>query len=49
MQPMAVDLAPAPAELPFAPTYGQHTREILAEAGCGGAEVQALYHEGVVA
>jgi len=49
MQPMAVDFAPAPAELPFAPTYGQNTREILAEAGFGGAEVQALYHEGVVA
>jgi benzylsuccinate CoA-transferase BbsE subunit/naphthyl-2-methylsuccinate CoA transferase subunit len=31
-----------------APTFGQHTREILAELGYGRAEIEALSREGVV-
>ena len=49
MQPMAVDIAGARRELGFAPKYGEHTRSVLAEAGLGRAEVQALYGAGVVA
>jgi crotonobetainyl-CoA:carnitine CoA-transferase CaiB-like acyl-CoA transferase len=49
MQPMAVDGAGAPAEFSFAPRYGEHTREVLAEAGLGGGEVQSLFDAGVVA
>lgn len=49
MQPMAVDVAGARTELPFAPKYGQHTRALLAEAGLSAAEVQALHEAGVVA
>ncbi len=32
-----------------APTFGQHTREVLAEAGYGAAEIDALLRRGVVA
>jgi crotonobetainyl-CoA:carnitine CoA-transferase CaiB-like acyl-CoA transferase len=49
MQPMAVDVAGARAELAFAPRYGEHTRALLAEAGLSAAEVQALCDAGVVA
>ena len=49
MQPMAVDVAGAPAELALAPRYGQHTRAVLAEAGLSATEVQALCDAGVVA
>ena len=49
MQPMAVDVPSARAELAFAPKYGQHTRSVLAEAGLSAAEMQALYGAGVVA
>ena len=49
MQPMAVDMPQASGELAFAPKYGQHTRSVLAEAGLGNDEVQALYGAGVVA
>jgi itaconate CoA-transferase len=49
MQPMAVDMPGAGTELAFAPKYGQHTRSVLAEAGLGGDQVQALYDAGVVA
>ena len=49
MPPMAVDVAGAHATLGFAPRYGQHTRQVLAEAGLSAAEVQALSDAGVVA
>ena len=49
MPPMAVDVAGAHATLGFAPKYGQHTRQVLAEAGLSAAEVQGLHDAGVVA
>jgi itaconate CoA-transferase len=49
MQPMAVDRPESRADLAFPPRYGQHTRSVLAEAGLGGDEVQALFGAGVVA
>lgn len=49
MQPMAVDLTDARSELPFAPRYGEHTRRVLADAGCSAAEVDAWIDAGVVA
>ncbi|GAB4178831.1 MAG: CoA transferase [Rhodocyclaceae bacterium] len=49
MQPMAVDAQGARTELPFAPRYGEHTRSVLAEAGLGAGEVQALFDARVVA
>jgi crotonobetainyl-CoA:carnitine CoA-transferase CaiB-like acyl-CoA transferase len=49
MQPMAVDRPGAPSELAFPPKYGQHTRSVLAEAGCSAAEIAALARDGVVA
>jgi len=49
MQPMAVDLPGAPAALDFAPKYGQHTRQVLAEAGLDANAIQSLYGAGIVA
>ncbi len=49
MPPMAVDVAGSLRELAFAPKYGQHTRSVLAEAGLGNDEVQALFDARVVA
>ncbi len=49
MQPMAVDVPGVPTELPFPPKYGADTRRVLAEAGYGGAEIDALAGEGVIA
>ena len=49
MQPMAVDLPGAASALPFAPKYGQHTANVLAEAGLRTDEIQSLYGAGVVA
>ena len=49
MQPMAVDVAGARAELPFPPKYGADTRHVLAEAGYSSAEVDALAGAGVIA
>jgi len=49
MQPMAVDVADARPELPFPPKYGADTRPILAEAGCGAEEIEALAAAGVIA
>jgi crotonobetainyl-CoA:carnitine CoA-transferase CaiB-like acyl-CoA transferase len=49
MQPMAVDVEGARSELPFPPGYGAHTRSVLAEAGLGAAEIDALVQDGVVA
>jgi crotonobetainyl-CoA:carnitine CoA-transferase CaiB-like acyl-CoA transferase len=36
-------------ELPFAPSYGEHTDALLREAGLGDDEVEALRHDGVIA
>ena len=49
MQPMAVDLPGARAELPAPPRYGQHTRAVLADAGYDPAEIGALIEARVVA
>ena len=49
MQPMAVDVAGARAELPFPPGYGADTQQVLGEAGYSADEVQALRGAGVVA
>ena len=49
MQPMAVDRGDTATALPFAPKYGEHTRAVLSDAGLGTGEIDALYHERVVA
>ncbi len=49
MQPMAVDRDSAHTELAFAAKYGQHTRQILAEAGLDEDEIDTLAGQGVVA
>ncbi len=49
MQPMAVDVAGARADLSFAPRYGADTFRILGEAGYPGDELQALRGAGVIA
>jgi itaconate CoA-transferase len=49
MQPMAVDVAGAPAEFRFAPKYGQDTRAVLRAAGCSDAEIAGLERNGVIA
>ena len=49
MQPMAVDVPGAPQSLGFAPRYGQHTRQVLAEAGLSAPQIEALAGAGVVA
>lgn len=49
MQPMAVDLPGARSELAAPPRYGEHTRSVLAEAGYGHAEIDALHDARVVA
>ena len=36
-------------ELPFAPSYGEHTDAVLEEVGLGAADIAALRAEGVVA
>lgn len=42
LPPDAVESSVGPAA-PFAPRQGEHTREVLKEAGVGDAEVQALF------
>ena len=49
MQPMAVDVEDACTELAFAPRYGADTRQVLAEAGYLGADIDALAGAGVIA
>jgi crotonobetainyl-CoA:carnitine CoA-transferase CaiB-like acyl-CoA transferase len=49
MQPMAVDLPGAPPQLGFPPKYGQHTRQVLAEAGLAADAIESLYGAGIVA
>jgi len=46
--PIALSETPARVTRP-APTLGQHTREVLADAGYSDAEIDALIAEGVVA
>ncbi len=48
MQPMAVDRDRACTELSFPAKYGQHTRQILAEAGLGEREIGQLAELGVI-
>jgi len=48
MQPMAVDMDPAHTELAFPAKYGQHTKQVLSEAGLGDSEIVALAEAGVV-
>jgi crotonobetainyl-CoA:carnitine CoA-transferase CaiB-like acyl-CoA transferase len=49
MQPAAVDWPGQNTELPFPPKYGQHTRELLRQAGYLDGEIDALAKEGAVA
>jgi itaconate CoA-transferase len=49
MQPMAVDVPGASAALGFPPKYGQHTRQVLAEAGLSFHDIQELAGAGVIA
>jgi crotonobetainyl-CoA:carnitine CoA-transferase CaiB-like acyl-CoA transferase len=48
MQPMAVDVPGADAELSFPPRYGEHTRPVLREAGLDAAEIDRLAAAGIV-
>ncbi len=49
MQPLAVDLPGAARELPFPPKYGEHSRAVLREAGCGEEEIARLAADGIIA
>jgi crotonobetainyl-CoA:carnitine CoA-transferase CaiB-like acyl-CoA transferase len=49
LQPLAVDLEQAVTELAFAPSYGEHTQAVLAEAGVGAEEFATLRRQGLVA
>lgn len=49
MQPMAIDVAGAARELGFAPSYGQDTASILAEAGISAADCSSLREQGIIA
>ena len=49
MQPMAVAIDGARPSLDFPPKYGQHTRDVLSEAGYSAAESDAMLAAGVVA
>ena len=49
MQPMAVDVAGARAELPAPPRYGADTGRVLGEAGYSADEIRALRGAGLVA
>lgn len=35
-------------QLPFAPAYGEHTRQVLTEAGLSGPQIEELVRDGVV-
>jgi len=48
MQPAAVDWPGQNTELPFPPKYGEHTRELLRQAGYLDGEIDALAKEGAV-
>jgi crotonobetainyl-CoA:carnitine CoA-transferase CaiB-like acyl-CoA transferase len=49
MQPPAVDVPGASAEMRFPPKYGSDTRRVLAEAGYAAHDVDALTAAGVIA
>ena len=49
MQPQAVELADSRGELAFPPKYGQHTRDVLAEAGYFGPDIEQFEQNGIVA
>ena len=49
MPPMAVDMEGARTELAFAPRYGEHTHNVLAEAGYTESELTELAVAGVIA
>ena len=48
MQPMAVDMESAQTDLSFPAKYGQHTQQVLMEAGLGEGEIEALAEAGVI-
>jgi len=48
LPPAAVDLEGSVSEFSFAPSYSQHTRSILAEAGLTRNEIGALQAEGII-
>ncbi len=49
MQPMATDISGAEREFPFPPSYGKHTRSILAESGYEESEIDVLFKTNVAA
>jgi len=49
MQPMAVDVEGATAELRFAPKYGADTQRVLAQAGYTQSEIATMAADGIVA
>ena len=48
MQPMAVDIENASMEYSLAPKHGEHTVQVLREAGLGQAEIERLRSQGVI-
>ncbi len=48
MQPMAVDTESSRTSLSFPAKYGQHTGQVLAEAGLVADEIEALANTGVI-
>ncbi|MEE8496092.1 MAG: CoA transferase [Xanthomonadales bacterium] len=48
MQPMAVDIESAQKELDFPAKYGQHTAQILGEAGLNDREIESLAQAGAI-
>jgi len=49
LTPMAVDVEGATTDYSFAPNYGQHTDQVLQEAGLSGQQLANLKENGVVA
>jgi crotonobetainyl-CoA:carnitine CoA-transferase CaiB-like acyl-CoA transferase len=47
--PVKLSRTPAAAEAHLGPGLGEHTREVLAEAGFGGGEIEALLADGAAA
>jgi crotonobetainyl-CoA:carnitine CoA-transferase CaiB-like acyl-CoA transferase len=48
MQPMAVDLPGVSRDLSFPPSYGEHTRAVLREAGLDAAQIEQLLADRIV-
>jgi hypothetical protein len=48
LPPMAVDLDDGVSDLPFAPSYSEHTHAILEESGLAHEEIGALAGDGII-